>query len=225
MDDAIADYGRAIGIEPKNAVAYRDRGHAYKDKGDLDRAMADYNRAIELEPKSADTITATAPASRPGAISTAPSPAIATPSNSIRAWRSRIMAAAIADKAKGELARAIADYSRAIELDPEFPYAYVNRAAAHEASKDFGKALADRAKAAELRSKENESPWQPSLTSRSFGLKEAKKEPPQSRCLRRASCREGAAPEREAIRLKIKKQRLARRGWRGAGPALALSRP
>jgi tetratricopeptide (TPR) repeat protein len=190
MDDAIADYGRAIGVDPKNAAAYRYRGHAYKDKGDLDRAMADYNRAIELDPKSADAHTGRgagfeargdldrAIASYSRAIELDPHLALA--------YNGR----GNCYKAKGDLDRAIADYSRAIELDPKFPYAYFNRAAAHEASKDFGKALADRAKAAELRSKENESPWRLSLAKasdggfrgastdafRSLALKEAKEE-------------------------------------------------
>ena len=50
---AIADYNRAIELDPKYAAAYYNRGLAKKAKGDLDGAIADYNRAIELDPKLA----------------------------------------------------------------------------------------------------------------------------------------------------------------------------
>src|SRR5215470_4024011 len=53
FDGAIADYTRAIELDPKYAAAYSDRGNAKQAKGDLDGAIADCNRAIELDPKDA----------------------------------------------------------------------------------------------------------------------------------------------------------------------------
>jgi tetratricopeptide (TPR) repeat protein len=49
-DRAIADYDKAIGINPGHAPAFYNRGNAYYAKGDRDRAMADYDRAILLHP-------------------------------------------------------------------------------------------------------------------------------------------------------------------------------
>ena len=49
----IADDNQAIRLDPKDAVAYNNRGNAYGDKGDYDRAMADYGDAIRLDPKYA----------------------------------------------------------------------------------------------------------------------------------------------------------------------------
>jgi len=36
--------------DPRNAIAYHNRGLAYAAKDDLDRAVADYTKAIELNP-------------------------------------------------------------------------------------------------------------------------------------------------------------------------------
>ena len=49
-DRAIADYGEAIRINPKFALAYNNRGDAWRHKGDLDRAIADFDEAIRLDP-------------------------------------------------------------------------------------------------------------------------------------------------------------------------------
>jgi tetratricopeptide (TPR) repeat protein len=38
---------------PKDVVAYHNRGDAYALKGDIDRAISDYTKAIELDPNYA----------------------------------------------------------------------------------------------------------------------------------------------------------------------------
>jgi len=53
-DEAIAEYTKAIELDPNFAYAYNNRGVAYKNKGQYDLAIADYNRAIELDPNDAD---------------------------------------------------------------------------------------------------------------------------------------------------------------------------
>ncbi len=47
-DQAIADYDKAIDLDPKNAKALYQRGYVYDMKGERDRAMADYNQAMRL---------------------------------------------------------------------------------------------------------------------------------------------------------------------------------
>ena len=47
---AIADYNRAIELDPNRAAAYYNRGCAYGEIGAYDKALADYNKAIELNP-------------------------------------------------------------------------------------------------------------------------------------------------------------------------------
>jgi len=52
-DEAIAEYTKAIELDPNYAHAYNNRGVAYKNKGQYELAIADYNRAIELDPNYA----------------------------------------------------------------------------------------------------------------------------------------------------------------------------
>jgi len=53
VERAIADYNKAIALDPKFAKAYTNRGVAYRKKGESDRAIADFTKAIALNPKSA----------------------------------------------------------------------------------------------------------------------------------------------------------------------------
>ena len=50
FDQAIADYDRAIELDPSLGTAYNNRGKFYSDQGNFDQAIADYDRAIELDP-------------------------------------------------------------------------------------------------------------------------------------------------------------------------------
>ena len=49
---AIADYSKAIALNPSDATFYLDRAFALARKGDTDRALVDYGKAIELDPIS-----------------------------------------------------------------------------------------------------------------------------------------------------------------------------
>ncbi|GIK67261.1 MAG: hypothetical protein BroJett018_50550 [Chloroflexota bacterium] len=50
LDGAIADYNRAIQLNPQDAEAYTNRGVAYEKKGEMKKAAADYGRVLELRP-------------------------------------------------------------------------------------------------------------------------------------------------------------------------------
>ena len=52
-DGALADYNRAIELEPKQAFAYGNLAFVYMSKGEYDRALAKYTHALELDPRFA----------------------------------------------------------------------------------------------------------------------------------------------------------------------------
>jgi tetratricopeptide (TPR) repeat protein len=52
-DRAIADYGRAIRLDPRLVDAYRNRGAAHFNQGAYDKALPDYEAAIRLDPREA----------------------------------------------------------------------------------------------------------------------------------------------------------------------------
>jgi len=93
-DDAIADYTKAIGLDPNVALAYTNRGlayerknalgRAYERKNALGRAIADYTKAIALDPNDANVYTNRG----------------------------------VAYGKKGEVGRAIADFRKALEINP-----------------------------------------------------------------------------------------------------------
>jgi tetratricopeptide (TPR) repeat protein len=54
LDQAIADFGRALNLNPADAKAIANRGHAYLLRGDNNNAIADETKAIEIVPTYAE---------------------------------------------------------------------------------------------------------------------------------------------------------------------------
>jgi tetratricopeptide (TPR) repeat protein len=50
-ESALADYDRAIELDPNLASAYCNRAAIELDQTHLDRALTDFNRAIQLKPR------------------------------------------------------------------------------------------------------------------------------------------------------------------------------
>jgi tetratricopeptide (TPR) repeat protein len=133
-DGAIADYTKAIEIDPNSAGAYVNRGIAKlsngnydgghvkqsdypeQSKAELDNAIADFNKGIELNPKDA------------------------------RAYNYR----AQAKHSNSDNDGAIADYTRAIEHNPKDNTAYFYRGVAKQDTGDLNGSKADFDKAKEI---------------------------------------------------------------------------
>ena len=150
LDGAIADYSRALELDPKNVYAYNNRGLTKQSKGDVDGAIADYNRTLELDPKNAYAynnrgLAKDAKGDYDGAIADC-NRAIELDSKYAKSYRNR----GVAKEAKGDVDGAIADYNRAIELDPKYADAYNNRASARQAKGDPDSAIADYNRVIEL---------------------------------------------------------------------------
>jgi tetratricopeptide (TPR) repeat protein len=145
LDRAIAAYDQAIQLNPKNGIAYNQRGVCYRRRGDLDRAIGDFDEAIRSDPNNAIQYANRADCyeqkkSYDRAIRDYDE-AIRLNPDYLRAYNDR----GICYYWKGDYARAIRDYDQALRLDPSHELARQNRAAASE--KLGGEALRTNARA------------------------------------------------------------------------------
>lgn len=136
-DQAIANYTRALEINPNDAEAYYKRGSAYMNKEffdraiysnkegspiivrssiQFDRAISDFNKALEINPRYAEV------------------------------YLNRGAAYA----AKGFYDQAISDYNKALQINPRDNNAYCNRGLAHREKGEFDQAISDFNKALEI---------------------------------------------------------------------------
>jgi tetratricopeptide (TPR) repeat protein len=119
LDGAIADFTRAIELNPKDDAPYYNRAQAKWLKKDSAGAIADYTRAIELGSTNPAAYNNRANAraennDRDGAIADY-TRAIELKPDYARAYYNR----AVTKKAKGDAASAEADFKMAHKLDPE----------------------------------------------------------------------------------------------------------
>jgi tetratricopeptide (TPR) repeat protein len=119
LDGAIADFDRAIEIDPKDDAPYFNRAQAKWQKKDAAGAIADYTRAIELGSTNPAAYNNRGNAraennDRDGAIADY-TRAIELRPDYARAYYNRSMA----KEAKGDKAGAEADFKTAAKLDPE----------------------------------------------------------------------------------------------------------
>ncbi len=143
FDRAIADYDRAIRLDPKDATAYSNRGVAYSDLRQFKRAIADFDQAIHLEPNYANAYVnrgnAYADLNQPALAIANYDQAIRLDQDNAKAYYNR--GSAYYDLK--EFAQTIADYGQSIRLDPSNAASYYNRGLAHFDLKQFDRAIAD----------------------------------------------------------------------------------
>ena len=149
-EKAIADYNKAIELNPNYVYAYGNRGISYKNLGKYELAIADYNKAIELNPKYGNAYNnrgvsyqnlekyELAIADYNKAIELNPKHA--------NAYNNR----GNSYKNLGKYELAIADYNKAIELNSNDATAYNNRGVSYQNLEKYELAIADYNKAIEL---------------------------------------------------------------------------
>jgi tetratricopeptide (TPR) repeat protein len=155
---AIADFSHAIQISPTNPSFYTDRGAAKAKKGDLKGAVADYESVVAVDPQYAD-VYANRGKSPP--VDNTWDSAIAKDTNAIDTISQNPQrklyliydARADAEAQKGDLAAAIADYDKALSINPTYAEGFASRASAKEKKGDLDGALADNNKALALDAK------------------------------------------------------------------------
>ena len=151
LDGAIADYTRAIELDPSYARAYNNRGIVEAAMGVLDAAIADYNHAIVLDPSYAKAFNnrgiAEAARGNPDAAIADYTRAISLEPTDALVFLNR----GSVKQSGGDLDGAIADYTRAIELNSKYTYAYCSRGSARQTKGDLDGALADYNRAIELK--------------------------------------------------------------------------
>ena len=151
-DKAIADYGEAIRLDPKDAFAYNSRGLAWYSKKEYDKAIADYDEAIRLKPDFAVAYyNRGTPGTQEGIRQgdrrlRRGDPPQAQLCRRLPQPRPRLVH-------KKEYDKAIADYDEAIRLDPKYAVAYHNRGNAWYLKHEYDKAIADYGEAIRLEPK------------------------------------------------------------------------
>jgi tetratricopeptide (TPR) repeat protein/S1-C subfamily serine protease len=152
-DAAIKDYTAAIRLNPKNAIYYQNRGNARGYKGDYQGAIDDFSKAIEIDSNNAwyyyyRGYLRNNLGNKKGAIE-----------DFIKAinLKSNEVCSACAHHNLGEIYResgdyenAIAHYTKALEIQPNWAEAYQHRGLARSEKKDNARSREDLQKAAQL---------------------------------------------------------------------------
>lgn len=150
-DGAIADFTKAIQLNPKYVEAYCNRGTVKLLKRDYDGAYADGNQAVTVDPKYADAYfirgqAKSGKSDNDGAIADFDQATALKPSSQYATHR------ALAKKAKKDFDGAIADFTKAIELNPTDPDTlYEWRGDVKQMKNDFDGAIADYTQAIALK--------------------------------------------------------------------------
>jgi lipoprotein NlpI len=153
-DRAIADYTKAIHLNPKLDYTFWRRGLAYTRKKEHERAIADYSEAIRLNPNRAPAYLNRGYAYHSKGDYNR---AIADYDEAIRIsphYKAAYHNRGFAYFAKGEYDRAIAEYTEAIRLDEQYGSSYRNRGVAYLYSGSRPKARADLETATQLMPKD-----------------------------------------------------------------------
>lgn len=142
-DRAIADFNRALELDPGNLEALMRRGDAYGRIGEFGRGLADLNRAIDRSPKAAQYYVIrgllNGRRNMPQLALADYTTALALDSRNVDALQSR--AAILA--AGGQLDLAVADLDAAIEIAPNSAVAHYNRGYVRFVRGEYDQAIAD----------------------------------------------------------------------------------
>jgi TonB family protein len=142
-DLALVNFDQIIQHDPQKIMAYIRRGRLHSQIGKFARALADFDKAIELYAESSAGVK------QSKVFRKREDPSNIDIQNDPRPWFDNFRPGdAYLDRGRAYLQqddndRAIADFTKAIELDPEGASAYNHRGIAYSAKLDFDSAIAD----------------------------------------------------------------------------------
>ncbi|WP_371528667.1 tetratricopeptide repeat protein [Streptomyces sp. NBC_01283] len=142
-EEALAEYDRAIGLDPELARAYYGRGVTRALQGDYAAAVDELGLALAIEPDDLDGLGMRGEYRRvlgrwAEAISDLDRAIEVSPADPF-AWASR----GAARHGLGQDDAALADLDRAVELDPEYSWALVRRARVRRSRGEYAEQIAD----------------------------------------------------------------------------------
>ncbi|MGQ9838275.1 MAG: tetratricopeptide repeat protein [Cyanobacteriota bacterium] len=138
---ALADFDRAIELAPRQPEPYGYRALIRVSQGDMEGAIADFSRLLALHPSATHHITLAGLLAQQGSLATALThldAAIQLDPTSTAAFAKRASLHAYL----GEWEAALADWSKAIELQPD-PALYYNRGVVYSCVNRYDEAIAD----------------------------------------------------------------------------------
>lgn len=143
-EEAITDYGTAIRLDPKNALAYLGRGTvlASRQRNYL-RAVDDFNRTLQIAPTNVTALIARGEAwSQLGEFGRALDDLNRAVDLAPGSARARLMRGLVYAR-KGDSNLALLNYDAAISMDPRNSFALSNRAAVYLIEKKYEPAIRD----------------------------------------------------------------------------------
>ncbi|MGB3653799.1 MAG: tetratricopeptide repeat protein [Rivularia sp. (in: cyanobacteria)] len=147
---AVADFNKAIQINPDYTTAYFNRAILYEDQKKWKLALADYNKAIQINPNDAEVYINRANLyydQKKWKLALGDyNKAIQINPEYAKAYFNR----AIVYQKQKKWDLAVADYNKAIQINPKYAKAYFNRAKLYDDQKKWDLALADYNKAIEI---------------------------------------------------------------------------
>jgi tetratricopeptide (TPR) repeat protein len=139
----VADYSRAISIDPTNVAAYNNRGSIKYELGDKKGAISDYSQAILIDPVNVVSYHCRGSVKynlgdKKGAIFDYNQAIIIDPTNAIPYYHRGCVKHELGDE-QG----AVSDFDRAISIDPNYSDAFNNRGFVKDKLGDNQGAIAD----------------------------------------------------------------------------------
>jgi tetratricopeptide (TPR) repeat protein len=153
LEEAMADFSKAIELSPKRAAGWYYRGIAYADLLQWDKAITDYSSALNLEPGFVQArVNRGVAYQRSGQAKKALaeySKVIELDPKFVLAWNNR----GNVYQDLGQLEKALTDYTKATELDPQLAFAWSNRGKVYQRLARFDDAIAAHNKAIAMEAK------------------------------------------------------------------------